>query len=697
MNSFQETQRQIRIAVGAILIVIVVGVAGFMALEKLSLLDSIWLTVITLATIGYGDIYASTQEGRLFTIILILGGLSVFAFGLQAGATFLVSPAIRDMRQKRRAQRGIQQLERHYIICGAGEMVDRTISYIMHRSELRRLYEQELLYKPVDDFLDRLLGDDDHGHYVRVRRPLRSVYMFFIRLFKRSKTLIDVVVVVTQDATYAESLRNNGLLVVQGEPTDDDALLRAGIQRAQAIMVMLEDDTETLFVTLAARSLNADLYITSAILEEELAQKMTLVGANSVIAPFDVAGSFLNNATLRPAVNDFFNSILFDQGTTHTTTQLQLYPNSVWIGRQLGDLKLHETYNAGIIGIRMQTGEFAYAPSETYVLKANEIVLAVAPPHFIGQIHEASKQGTAPSDITIDRHRPAVTTNPPRRSTRRYTPEETEEAIKGMSKHYIICGSNRVATNAVNKLNPERPFVLISDNEAYTIEMRERGFLVIHGNPTHEKTLHRAGIERAQAIMVTLEHKADIVLTILISRALSKHLLITATASSDDLIPKLRRAGADRVVSPFHIAAQFVLLATTAPTVKDFMQYVLFNYQVGLETTELYMEDDSPWIGKTIEALQLDQLFRAGVIGIRREDGSYIYAPSNQYTINKHEVLIVTTPMSHADELRLIAHGSATKRPRTLRHHDSLRSGILSRSTLEDLLKEEAENPPELT
>jgi voltage-gated potassium channel len=261
-----------------------------------------------------------------------------------------------------------------------------------------------------------------------------------------------------------------------------------------------------------------------------------------------------------------------------------------------------------------------------------------------------------------------------------------------MGQHFVICGSGRVARNAVNKLNPERPFVIISDDEAYTGELLARGFRVIQGNPTQEKTLRSAGVDRAQAIMVAVENKADSVLTILVCRALSKRLLITATAASDDMIPKLHRAGADRVISPFDIAAHLVLLATIAPIVNDFLQYVLFNYQTGLETTELYMEEDSPWIGQTIGSLDLERRFRAGVVGLRRADGNFLYAPPDIYLIGKREVLIVTTPMTHSDELRAVAHGSETKRPRTLRRYDTLKSGSFSQSALSELLKDEAES-----
>jgi voltage-gated potassium channel len=668
MDSLKETRRQIVIALDAVAIVLTIGVIGFMTIEHMSLLDAIWVTITTLTTIGYGDVIAKTVPGRIFTLILILSGLSVFAYGLQAGATFIVSPAIRDLRQRRRTQAAIENLRNHYIICGAGEMVDKTIKYLIEGAKLRQAVQLENIYRPVDHFLDRIFGDDAHGHYPRMRAVLRRIFLFFVWEAHRTETLLDVVVVVTPSAAFAAHLRNNGLLVLEGDPSNDDLLRRAGVEHAQAMMMMLDSDTETLLSVLTARSLNPQVDITATALEEEIAPKMIRVGANGVIAPYEVAGQFLNNATLRPAVNDFFGRILFSEKTDMRTSQIYLWDDSPWIGQRLGHLKLREAFQAGVIGLRQDSGEFIYAPSNTYILKENEILIAVAPTRYINALQQASRSGIQNHARPMSWQRLPLPAMLPRASRFGYTLDEAEAATAMMSGHFIICGSGRVARNAVSKLNPERPFVIVSDDEGYTQEMLERGFRLVQGNPVHENVLRKAGVDRAQAIMVAIDDPAISVITVVNCRSLSKRLLITATAPTDDMIPKLYRAGADRVLGPFQVAAQFVLLATTRPVVSDFMQYVLFNYHVGIETTELYMQNDSPWIGSSIESLRLDHLFRAGVIGIRQSGGDFIYAPPTSYILQAYDVLIVVTPMEHSDELRTTAHGSATKRPHSLRH-----------------------------
>jgi voltage-gated potassium channel len=663
MNSFQEAQRQIRIAIAVLAIVIPIGVTGFIVLERMSLLDAIWLTVITLATIGYGDIYARS-DGAVF---LILFGIGAVAYGLQATATFLFSPAIRDLRGRRRAQRTIDQLRHHYLICGAGELVDNTIRYLLDAARRRLQAQQEEIYKPIDHFLDRIFGDDAHGHFPRLRRILRTVILGITRLTHRGESLLDVVVVVTPNLNYAAHLRDQRLLVVEGDPTNDYVLQRAGIQHAQAMMVMLDSDTEALLTVLTARSLSPHIEITAATLEEQLAPKMIRVGANGVIAPYEVAGQFLNNATLRPAVNEFFNSILFNQGGDAQTTQIYLWDDSPWIGQRLGQLKLRERYRTAVIGLRLENGSYLYAPNDDYILKESEVVIAVAPAKQVPAIQQSSRGNAAPKSRIANWQRLPLPAIPLRTPQRSYTLEEAEQAISAMSGHFIVCGTGRVARNATNKLDPGRPFVLVSDDETYTQEVLARGFRVVHGSAVKESVLKKAGVERALAIMVAVDDDATNVLTILNCRAMSKRLLITATALSDEMMPKLQRAGADRVVGPFQVAAQFVLLATTRPAVSDFLQYVVYNYTAGIETTELYMQHDSPWIGQSIESLLLDRLFRAGVIAVRQANGHYVYAPPGDYVLKEQEVLIVVTPMEHSDELRVTAHGSATKRPVSLR------------------------------
>lgn len=665
MDSLKESQRQIRLAIAALAIIIPTGVMGFLIFEQLSLLNAVWLTVITLTTIGYGDIYARTEAGRVFTIFLILFGIGAVAYGLQATATFFLSPAIRDLRQRRRAQRTIDRLRNHYIICGQGELVDDTVKTLLEGAKQREALYVEQINQPIERFGQRILGNKVGNS--RPFRVLARLLSFPFRIFHKSSSLLDVVVVITSSETFANRLRGDGFLVVNGDPTADQALTRAGVRNAGALMVMLDNDTEAILSVLTARSLNPQLEITAAVLDDQLAYKMVQVGANSVIAHYDVAGRFLNNATLRPAVSDFFTGILFSQKNEYQTTQLILQEDSSWIHRTIGELDLEKRFEASIIGLRLDNGLYDYVPDQQHVLKENEVLIAVAPAGQIHALQEACCPNSLPVPLITTSQRLPVAVRPPAIPGNPQTLEDSLRLIAEMSRHFIICADGRVAPHAINKLDPARPFVIICGEPQYAQELLDLGFRVMQGNPSSEATLREAGAEQALAIMITSDDSASSILTVLNCRSLNKNLLIVTTTHEESMIPKLRRAGADRVVTPFQVAARFVLLATTRPTVSDFLQYVLYNRQVGIETTELYMQNDSPWIGRTIGSLNLNRLYQARVIGLRQTDGKYVYAPAASHVLKPYEVLIIVTPMEYSDELRNLAHGSVTKRPESLR------------------------------
>ncbi len=686
----EDVRRQFRAATILILIILPIGVVGYMLIEERTLFDAFYMTMITLTTIGYGDFVPTSFVGRVFTLLLVFAGLGALAFFLSSSFALLFSSEAMARRRRFRIRHKIDKLKSHYIICGTGEMVDKTIGYVLRGAEIRRRRHQDALRRPAESLLNKLLGPPERERLMGLRKFVRRLFVLYHDYFVEHTTLLDLLVVVTEDRDYAERLRSAGILVIDGDSTDDDTLLDAGIKRAKAIMVMLNQDTESLLTVLTARNLNPWLYVTAAAIEEDLQMKMIKSGANIVLAPYEVSAQFLNSATLRPAVNDYFNSILFDQDTNHQITQLELEDDSPWIGKRIAELDLRAKFDAGVIGIRLETGDFAHAPGGSRVLGEHEIMLVVAPGQMIPRLQAACRQ----SGRNEMRHATLQRLAQERKVKRLdaiMSSSEREAKIAGMQKHFIICGNDHIIQSAVRFLDPSRPFVLLTSDEELAQQWIERGFSVIHGNPTHEYVLNQAGVERAQALMISVRDKAAAVLTVLSARSISRSLLIAVTAKTDDMIDKLRRSGADRVVSPFHVAAQFVILSTTRPEIADFLQHVLYNEITGMETAELYMEDDSPWIGQSIGDLGLSVRYRAGVIGIRQPNGSeFLYAPPPDHVIQPNEVLIVITPMQYFDEMRANSTGDMDRRPATLRlNADMMSSGAWSRDVIRELIAQQ--------
>lgn len=682
-----DLQRQVRIALIAIITIIPIGILGFMLIEGKDFIDAVYVTIITLSTVGFGDVTPETLLGKIFTLFLVVFGLGAFVFVAQGFVAIIASPALRNARQRRITKQKIAQLSHHYIICGMGEMVDKTVEHLMQSVAANKETLRAASYSMVDYSLDRWLGTNGKRSRAWLRRPLRAVGRLYVRTFRQHLTLLDLAVVVTEDRAFANHLREKGLLVIEGNPANDTALRDAGIDRAQAMMVILDNDTETLLTVLTAHNIVPTLPITAGVLDDELLRKVARVGANAVITPYVTAGQFLNNATLRPAVSHYFTGLLFEHSSEFRIAQLEMRTDSPWIGLSIRDLQLREHHNASAIGIRYEDATYGYAPEDSHVLGEDETLIVVGPPEALAFLKKRCR-GAAQRQTRLALWQPLPLRQVGLKGGTTYTLESAEEAIKSLSKHFVICGDDRVARSAIDRLDPARPFVIISHDEAMTEELLERGFRVVHGNPTQEETLTKAGVQRAQAIMVALESKADSVLTILSSRTLNKRLLITATANTDDMIDKLERAGADRVVSPFHVAAQYILLTTMRPEIAAFVDYVLYNYVTGLETTEIYMEDDSLWIGRQISELRLRKQYNAGVIGVRQADRkSFVYAPPNTYVIRAHEVLIIVTPMQHSDEIRDSAHGGTTRAPSTLRNR-VLQSARWTPEQIQEMLKQ---------
>ncbi len=680
-----DIRRQFRAATILILIVIPVGILGYVLIEGRPWFEAIYLTIITLTTIGFGDIVPTTPLGRLFTLALIFTGLSALAFFLSSSFALLFSAEAMARRRQMRNKRKIGRLSNHYIICGSGEMVDKTIGYVLNGARIRRKQYQDIRFQPIEARLRRIPGGAQG-----LNGLMRRLFALYLQLFHDQTTLLDLLVVVTEDSDYAEHLRSAGILVIGGDPSDDDMLLAAGVARARAMIVMLDQDAENLLTVLSARNLNSRLYITADVVEDRLRLKMIKAGANVVLAPYEVASQFLNSATLRPAVNDFFNSILFDQETQHQITQLELEAGSPWIGKRISDLHLAEQYDAGVIGIRLETATFLHSPDSSRVLQEDEILLCVAPGPMIPLLQgECLPKGR--NEMRFATFQRLVQSRESKQLDQLLSLDESERAVQDMAKHFVICGDDHIIESAVRFLDPARPFVLLTNDAALAEGWQARGFRVILGDSTHDRVLRKAGVERAQAIMISMRDRAAAVLTVLSSRSISKSLLISVTATTDDMIDKLWRSGADRVVSPFHVAAQLVLLSTTRPEIAEFLQHVLYNEQTQLETAEFYMEDDSPWIGKTLRQLSLADRYQAGVIGIRRaKSAQYVYAPPLNQVVQPYEVLIVITPMRYFDKMREEASGPINRRPVTLRlQFDAKASGSQSRDMLRELLEQQ--------
>jgi voltage-gated potassium channel len=320
MTEEQAYIRRLRDAVVLIVAIFIIGVVGYQLIEKWSFLDSLYMTVITLATIGYGETNPLTTQGRVFTIALILSGLGIMGYGLGITATFIVEGELRRLLRRRSMQKKIEKLTNHFIICGAGET----------------------------------------GHYV-------------VQEFIKTKTPF---VVIENNLEKIKEMRETAdICYVTGDATKDATLKEAGIERARGLISALHNDKDNLFVVLTARALNSRLRIVSRVIEAESEHKLKAAGADEVVSPNFIGGMRMASVMIRPAVVSFLDIMLRQQNMTLRLEEVLINDGSWLIGHKLVDTKID--YHTGLIVIAIKRGEdYVYnPPPDTKVERGDNLIV----------------------------------------------------------------------------------------------------------------------------------------------------------------------------------------------------------------------------------------------------------------------------------------------------------------------------------
>lgn len=305
------------------LVLVTGGTLGYYLIEeRYTLFDALYLTVITLSTIGYGEVpHELTTRGRVFTIFLILGGVFGFAYSASEIIRAIVSGEVASILGKQKMERALAQLQDHIIVCGYGRM-------------------------------GRLICKE------------------FSRLGKR----FVVVDVCAED--LADLLAAGGLALI-GDATSDDILKRAGIERAHSLVTVMASDSDNLFTTMSARLLNAKLIIVARVEDIQSEQKLIRAGANRVISPYVIGGTRIAHAVLKPTLVDF---IELTTGMEHMELQLEeakIQPGSALTGVNLKDSRLRADHQVIIVAIKKKTGHMLFNPPPETLLEAGDILVAM--------------------------------------------------------------------------------------------------------------------------------------------------------------------------------------------------------------------------------------------------------------------------------------------------------------------------------
>ncbi|MGE5707716.1 MAG: potassium channel family protein [Bacteroidota bacterium] len=312
--------RLIRIA-ALLVLVLFIGVAGYQLLEDWSVLDSLYMTVITIASVGFGETHPLSDAGRIFTIFLILGGGGVLVYGFSSVTAFIVEGDLSDVLRKRKMQRLIDQFQNHHIVCGA----DQTARYLI--DELR---------KTGQDF-----------------------------------------VVVDRDSEKLKSLEALNIPYIRGDATHDSVLLAAGIERAKGLIAALHSDADNLFVTLTAKDLNPSLRVISKAIEEGSERKLRRAGADGVVMPIKNGAMRMASELLRPSVVTFLDLMLRSQDATIRVESIEPGENCRFLGKTLRECGILEVEGFSVVALKDSDGNYHYNPPKETPIERDTVLIVM--------------------------------------------------------------------------------------------------------------------------------------------------------------------------------------------------------------------------------------------------------------------------------------------------------------------------------
>jgi voltage-gated potassium channel len=315
----EKTLGQLRRALLALLFVVFAGTVGFYLLgNDWTLLDSFYMTVISITTTGFKEVRPLSDVGKIFTIIIIILGVGTIAYTGGRGVQLLIETQIFG---RRRMNKKVQELRNHYIVCGFGRM----------------------------------------GKYI-------------CEELRRSKVPF---VVVEQEEAKIDILKEMGYLYVQGNATVDETLLRAGIDSARGLVAVLTNDAENVFASLSAKVLNPKVFVVARAVQEETESKLKKAGADRVVKPYEIGGTRMANLLLRPGVVEFIDVVALGKSFDLTLEEVMVSPNSMLIGKTLAESPLRKDLNIMIVAIFRKDGQFTYNPKSSAIIQTGDRLIAI--------------------------------------------------------------------------------------------------------------------------------------------------------------------------------------------------------------------------------------------------------------------------------------------------------------------------------
>jgi voltage-gated potassium channel len=313
--------------------ILAIGVTGYMILSGDTFVNALYMTVITITTVGFGEVHPLSPEEKIFTIFLILTSIFIFGYIVSSFTEYIISGQLFKQLKLKKVQKTIEKLEGHTIVCGFGRNGKQAIVKLKN-------YQKEY-------------------------------------------------VVIEQNKNLVEKLDAEEILNVEGDATTDEILIKAGIKRAKNLITALSSDADNLFVVLSARQLNKDCTIISRASKESSYSKLKIAGADNVIMPDKLGGNHMASLVVTPDVIEFVDRLTIEGETTANLEEIAVNElPKMYLNKTILDLDLRKKTGCTVIGFRTPDKDYVINPDASIKLVADTHLIVLGRPEQITKLRE---------------------------------------------------------------------------------------------------------------------------------------------------------------------------------------------------------------------------------------------------------------------------------------------------------------------
>ncbi len=303
-------------------LVILTGTFGYMFLEQLRFWDAMYLTIITIATVGYGDLVPIHPAGKIFTVVLVFSGAGLVMYTISKVTEAMVEGSLKKILERRKMDKKIAALNDHYIICGYGR---------------------------IGQVICNLLHEAGRGFLV-----------------------------IERDPEVVREIDNHGYIAVQGEASEDEVLLAAGIERASGLVAVVSTDADNLYITLTARGLNPSLFILARSSGSTGTRtKLIRAGASKVISPYYIGARRMAQLILRPAVTDFIDLAMYASELDLRLEEIAVSESAAFVDKNLMESGIRKSHDVIVVAIKRQDGSMHFNPKPDTMIRAGDILIVL--------------------------------------------------------------------------------------------------------------------------------------------------------------------------------------------------------------------------------------------------------------------------------------------------------------------------------